>query len=372
MGTLGEYSVTRFSRILAVLTVVSVLLVPLNVRAVEDGYFKPPYEDYGMDTDGDGYYDFLAFNATLQVNYTGKYIIQPKLKDDLGETITVPDSITKDLDPGDVTIHIEFDGVDIYNYGKDGPYLVRLVLYDGSFNLLNIASNQTGFHQYTEFQRPPVEFDPPHYDYGLDTNSNGRFDYLVALVNITVNTADVYVVKGDLHNSGMTWITGTSNESYLPEGDVTVRLDFLGFRIRKKNFDGPYRIELEIKKGAIQVLANDTHITKLYQATDFEGVYAYFVPPHSDEGVDLGGDAGFEHLKVTYNIQVNESAFYNVTGDLYDKSGLIFITDTWNYTYLNAGLVPVDLYFFGCDICQSGEGGFYYANAEMKYGEISL
>ncbi|MFQ6106496.1 MAG: hypothetical protein ACE5QF_02755, partial [Thermoplasmata archaeon] len=370
---MGERHHCGLFRLVAVLVMISVILLPVQTRAA-DGYFKQPYDDYGLDTDGDSYYDFLVFNATLQVNESGKYLIQPTLKDGGGNTITTPDLITKILDPGDHPIQIKFDGVDIYIHGVDGPYLVKLVLFDEFFNGLNTATNWTKYYQYTEFQRPPVEFAPPHYDYGLDTNSNGLYDYLVIMVNITVHKSNTYTLKGNLYDqSGTNWITDDTNETLFPAGDITVRLDMLGFRIRQKKIDGPYRVELQIVSGSNQILAEDVHTTNAYLANDFEGMYAYFMPPHSDTGLDPDGDGADEYLRVTFNVRVNESAYYNLSADLYDKSGLMFITDAWNYTYLSAGLVQVDLYFLGCDICESGYTGFYYADAQIFYeGSIYL
>ncbi|MCJ2670594.1 MAG: carboxypeptidase regulatory-like domain-containing protein, partial [Candidatus Thermoplasmatota archaeon] len=128
---------------------------------------------------------------------------------------------------------------------------------------------------------------------------------------------------------------------------------------------GPYLLRLEIIKGSSQVIAEDVHTTAAYLHTDFEGLYARFVPPHSDEGIDLDGDTEYDYLRVRLEIQVNESGDYTISGDLWDKSQFNYITSATNHTYLNTGSVQVDLYFLGCDICQSGYGVYYFADVEI-------
>ncbi|MFQ6107368.1 MAG: hypothetical protein ACE5QF_07275, partial [Thermoplasmata archaeon] len=337
----------------------------MNVQAAS-GRFNPPYSDYGRDTDGDGYYDYLRFNCSVQIDESDTYVIEGELRESGGGLITVPDLVVQYLTVGTHIIPIDFDGIHIYNHGVDGPYTVNLALYDTMFNVLDTDTAQTGSYSYTEFQPPPVVFNPPHYDYGLDTNSNGLYDYLVALVNITVYTADTYNIKGDLMDSTGTWyISYDENQSYFSQGDHTVELRMYGYQIRGKAYDGPYRLELEIIKGSSQVVATDVHSTKSYLATDFEGLYARFVPPHSDTGIDMDGDTKYDYLRVRLEIQVNESGYYTVSGDLWDKSQLNYITSASNYTYLDTGSVQVDLYFLGCEICQSGYGVYYFADVEI-------
>ena len=359
-------AISKMSLVLIViLWVVPAFLGLIGVSAAS-GHFAPPHGDYGLDTDGDSYYNYLVFNASVQIDEADTYLIDGVLRDGGGGIITNPDIITQFLDVGSHVIPINFEGIDIYNSGENGPYTVNLALYDTMWNTLDTDTAQTNGYLYTEFQHPPAVFDPPHYDYGLDTNSNSLYDYLVAQVNITVYTADTYKIKGNLKDSTDTWyIAQDDNQSYFSTGDHTVELRMYGFKIRGKGYDGPYLLKLEIIKGSSQVIAEDVHTTAAYSHTDFEGLYARFVPPHFDEGIDMGGDTDFEYLRVTLEIQVNESGEYTISGDLWDKSQFNYITSATNNTYLDTGSVQVDLDFLGCAICQSGYGVYYFADVEI-------
>jgi len=162
-----------------------------------EGYFKPPYKDYGQDTDGDTKFNFLDFDFSVQINVSGTYFVESALQNSSGGTIDTPDLLTIS-GTGTHALTLKFDGIAIYNSGENGPYTIKLTLYDWGFDICGSHTNQTQSYLYTEFQPPPAEFNPLHFDYGLDTNSNTLYDYLVAVISITVNTADTYKIEGTL------------------------------------------------------------------------------------------------------------------------------------------------------------------------------
>ncbi|MEE9489436.1 MAG: hypothetical protein V3V91_03250, partial [Thermoplasmata archaeon] len=175
----GEPAISRIGSLVTfgVLVIVSTLLMASSVQAAS-GNFTPPYTDYGNDIDGDSYYNYLVFNASVQIDEADTYLIDGILYDGGGGLITNPDIITQFLDVGSHVIPINFEGIDIYNSGENGPYTVNLALYDTMWNTLDADTALTNSYLYTEFQHPPAVFDPPHYDYGLDVNSNSLYDYL--------------------------------------------------------------------------------------------------------------------------------------------------------------------------------------------------
>ncbi|MCK4443473.1 MAG: hypothetical protein KAW09_02950, partial [Thermoplasmata archaeon] len=190
-----------------------------------DGEFSPPYSDYGRDDDGDELYNFLVFNATINVTEAGLFNIYGGLYDiDFDELIT-DDMKQRNLVVGESVVALEFDGIDIYGSEINGPYGAWLVLYDEEWILLDSDTNETNSYNYTEFQHTPAVFYPPHHDYGLDTDDNGLYNYLVAEVNVTVSTSGVFEIEGDLYDStGDFFITDTANQTYLEKGNRTVQL----------------------------------------------------------------------------------------------------------------------------------------------------
>ena len=323
--------------------------------------FFPPHSDYGLDTDGDTLFDYLVVDVVVNVTDAGFYEVDGDLLDGTGMTsITyVFDNIY--LDPGLQTVELRFSGYDINDAGFDGPYLVDLAIYDDDFNWLDGDIYTTGPYSYTEFDPPPGEFDPPHSDYGLDTNGNTLFNYLVVDVVVNVSDAGFYEVDGYLYDgTGMVYIDYDYNYIYLDVGLQTVELRFAGYRIYLSGFDGPYMAYLSLFDEDWNWLGDDIHMTQAYLFTDFEqNPPAEFFPPHSDYGLDTDGDTLFDYLVVDVVVNVTDAGFYEVDGDLLDGTGMTSITYVFDNIYLDPGLQTVELRFSGYDINDAGFDGPY-------------
>jgi hypothetical protein len=345
-----------------------------NVLA-ESGQFSPPYSDYGKDTDGDSFYNKLIFNASIDITGGGSFYVYGGLYDSGFTTLITEYTMPKSLPLGFAVVPLELDGIDIYNSAIDGPYGVWLILYDSGFNVLDTDSAQTSSYSYTEFQHNPAEFNAPHYDYGLDINGNTLYNYLVAMVNITVSGPGTYRIDGDLYDgSGVTWIADDSNQSFYSAGDHAVELRLDGFKIRRKPIDGPYKLELDLKKDGTQLIDEDTHMTRSYLRTDFEGSAAYFSGPSSDSGIDLNGNLLYEYLKVGVGVTVNVSGDYDIVADLWDDANPFpnYITATLNSTHLNVGTMTVDVYFLGSEIYDAGINSKYVAELEIRDSDSTI
>lgn len=353
------------------------MLLPLSAfisgnAAAANGQFSPPYSDYGNDTDGDTFYNLLMFEASIDVTEAGSFYVYGGLYDSTFTTLITEDMQSRSLSVGYNVVVLELDGIDIYNSGIDGPYGIWLTLYDSMFNVLDSDSATTNSYSYTEFQHNPAEFNPPHYDYGLDINSNILYNFLVAKVNITVDGPGTYRIDADLYDGvGVTWIADDSVQSYYPVGDHTVELRLDGFKIRRKGINGPYKLELDLKKDGTQLIDEDAHTTNSYLYTEFEGSAAYFSGPSSDSGIDLNGNLLYEYLKVSVGVTVNVSGDYVIEADLWDDANPFpnYITATSNSTYLGLGTGTVDVYFLGSAIYKAGINSKYVAELEIRDSE---
>lgn len=340
-----------------------------------NGVFSPPYTDYGKDTDADTFYNLLMFNASIDITEAGGFHVYGGLYDSTFTTLITEDTKSVSLPVGPTVVALELDGIDIYNSGIDGPYGIWLTLYDSMFTVLDTDSALTSSYSYIEFQHNPADFDPPHYDYGLDINANILFNFLVAKVNITVSGPGTYRIDGDLYDgSGVTWIADDSHQSFYTVGDHTVELRFDGFKIRKKGINGPYKLELDLKKDGTQLIDEDTHTTDSYLYTEFEGSAAYFSGPSSDSGIDLNGNMLYEYLRVTVGVTVNVSGDYDIEADLWDDANPFpnYITSTSNSTYLNLGTGTIDVYFLGSAIYKAGINSKYVAELDIIDSESTI
>ena len=93
-----------------------------------------------LDSDNDGKAGQLVITVQLDIRDAHSYSLAAHLESQKGETITYAEYNTaiqaalgqgsETLSPGQVTIPLSFSGQDIQERGINGPYSVRLVLYD--------------------------------------------------------------------------------------------------------------------------------------------------------------------------------------------------------------------------------------------------
>lgn len=214
---------------------------------------------------------------------------------------------------------------------------------------------------YANFAVPPASLNPPHFDYGLDTNGNGLFNLLMLEVNVSVLTPGFYIIIGDLHDATYTLFIDNGRNTFLDVGLWTVTLGYDGQRINASGIDGPYTVDLYlVDASTFQLLDNGTYTTHAYSHLQFETPQAAFNPPHSDAGVDLDGDGRFDLLNVTVNLIVTAADTYTIFSDLYDPTSPAgFSLGADASAYLTPGSATVNLSFNGALINGSGHDGPY-------------
>ena len=328
-----------------------------------NGTFVPPYSDYGLDTQDDGYFDYLVLNVSVDITEAGVFNIYGGLYDSGFSELITEDAALENLPVGNTIITLMFDGADIYGSGWDGPYGVWLTLYDDKWLVLGSDSAQTSGYNRTDFQHLLAKFNPPHNDLGVDENEDLYYDYLLSEINITVEIPGVYEVEADLFDGTQSkWITDGSYQSYFPKGNHTIDLPLLGSKIRKTGIDGPYKLQLKLKKEGSHLIGEDMHNTSAYAHTDFDGFGAYFTGASSDT-VNPDGDMLYDYLRIHIVMQVNQSGIYSVQGDLFDATfHLNYIASTSNVTYLVEGSDVLDLYFAGHKIYDAMSDDKYVAD----------
>ncbi|MCK4445005.1 MAG: hypothetical protein KAW09_10700, partial [Thermoplasmata archaeon] len=319
------------------------------VRA-SDGTLNPPHSDYVVDTSmpPNGLYEELIVNISVDVTVAGMFVLFVDLYDNTGGFWIDGQWLTPNLPLGVQTIQASFAGFVIRSSGYDGPYQVDIVLLDDMFMLLDAGTHMTGAYNAVDFENPPGYFTPPHSDWGLDSDGDSLFEFMIVDTNLVINASGDYSVQGTLFdNSGMWFIEWQDNISFLSPGPQTVDLAFTGYMIRSSGFDGPYRVELYLYDNFINLLHNDTYFTNPYLATDFSYPPALFNPPHNDYGLDTNGNGTFEFLVVEASVNVSVDGTYRIEG--FAPFGFV-----QNETFLNAGFHMVELRFYGYEIFNSG------------------
>jgi hypothetical protein len=197
-------------------------------------------------------------------------------------------------------------------------------------------------------------------DSGLDTNGNGKFDWLVVEADVTLPEAGTWDVSADLSTSSppasdacgfygkpvpmpmlrtsatygpIAWVY---ERYFFPAGPQTVRMAFAGTDIARAGVDGPYAVHAHLSLGGYpypglerpEPIPEDGFIewnytTGAYLASAFDPPIrpAYFTGPHADAAIDVDSDGLADLLQLTADVHVNNAGNYSLYGTLLDGDG---------------------------------------------------
>src|SRR5207302_1718751 len=235
------------------------------------GHFAPPHSDSGYDANGNGLFDFLLVNASVQITAPGNFTVSGTLHD-ANSTLQIYNLTSAGLPAGPANLTIWFDGRPINQSGIDGPYTVDLVLFNEDFSLLDFGTHTTQPYSHLDFDPVPAFMTPPHPDSGQDTNANGLFDLLNVDVQVQVNVPANYSASAFLHDASFTLTLFTFASVFLPIGPGSIRVSFPGGPINQSGIDGPYTVELQLSEaGSSVVLGMNTTTTQAYSHLAFDG-----------------------------------------------------------------------------------------------------
>lgn len=341
--------------------------VSQNVRAEPYAAFEPPHSDSGLDTDSNGLYDYLVVDVVLNLSSPGYYTIDAVLYDSVWSHI---DDYNHEalLDAGIQTVEVRFDGIFINTCGMDGPYYVQLFLYDLGLSLLDEDFHVTAAYGASEFEKP-FGFEPPHSDYGLDTDDDGRFDLLVVDVAVFVAMAGDFQLQGYLRDGSWNRLGYGYNGTFLEEGNQTVELRFYGVLISNLGVDGPYTVDLWLSQFLFNSIDSDVYLTAAYNSTDFQSG-THFEPPHADHGLDTDNDGFFNRLAVEVVINVTSAGSHMIDAYLYDAYLVWLGTDTLD-VFLDSGIQTVEFSFSGMPVNYNEQNGPYQVELNL-YDTIDL
>ena len=324
--------------------------------------FAPPHSDFGVDSNLNGRFDFLQVNVSLIVSVTGTYFVRGDLFDSNGSVPLGNAGANFSSPSGPRIAFLDFDGRTIFRSGLDGPYMVRLALYDSGFQAIDSDTYVTRPYNATDFEPPPAVFRPPHYDRGIDTDQppDGRYDVLSLNVSLFVSRAGTYEVDSLVTDSSGGFVTYGSSTFSVPTGNQMVNFLYPGDRFATASADGPYTIFLSLYESFV-LIDTDVHVTGPYRRTDFDPPPIAFAPPHSDRGLDtdVPPDGLYNWLVLSANVTIAEAGDYAIGATLYDPGGFVFISTASTTRTLGVGPATVDLRFPGQDIRRAGFSGNY-------------
>ncbi|MEE9341869.1 MAG: hypothetical protein V3V21_09475 [Thermoplasmata archaeon] len=339
---------------------------------IPDAWFNPPHTDTAVDDDvpANGLYNTLQVNVSLYAVVPGEYIIVGVLFDLTKTTEISFGGVLEQLLAGNNTVALPFPGHEIRSSGIDGPYLVELAAH-ASYKFIDNDTYVTTPYLNTDFDLPGAVFEPPHSDYGLDTDvpPDGYYNDLVVAVRVNVSEEESYQINAYLSDgSGMVIIDLAWEFPFLPVGISTFNLTFSGTSIRVSGIDGPYMVQMMLYSPRFELLDVDRHTTAAYMHDEFQPPGAKFFPPHFDYAVDedLPPDGYYDRLVLNVFLNVSVSGWYSVYATLYDSLGVTEIDWDGDSGSFTPGIEMLNITFNGVAIRASGMDGPYIVRMELS------
>ncbi len=210
-------------------------------------HFVGSFTNRGIDTDGDGLFNQIGVSPTVQVLEAGKYGVQITLTASNGKSITAYKPF--DLPTGNATPEVIFNSEDVKNFLKvNGAYVVsKAIIF--SYNDLSVAVDRaydlgnTQRYQIAQLQREAIEASGTGSAVGIDTNSNGKFDYLDVSIFTNLLKDGDYNWSARLVDQNDNQIALASGRDFLSAGNASVKLRFNGVAIANSKANSPYYVK---------------------------------------------------------------------------------------------------------------------------------
>ncbi|MCW4015317.1 MAG: hypothetical protein NWF06_03020 [Candidatus Bathyarchaeota archaeon] len=146
---------------LMLLLTLSLFLVQLPAVSAQDAAasFTGVTYDAGVDTDDDGYFDYLGFGIELNVTVAATYTVEAGgIYDAAANYIIGVTTNSTYLTTGIHVVYINLNTTEVYATGVNPTYLAGANLYDDSDTLIDELTDLTfsTTYSYDEFQRPNI------------------------------------------------------------------------------------------------------------------------------------------------------------------------------------------------------------------------
>lgn len=218
-------------------------------------HFVGSLTNRGIDTDGDGLFNQIGVSPVVQVLEAGKYGVQVTLTASNGESITAYKPF--DLPTGNATPEVTFNSEDVKNFLKvNGAYVVSKA-FIFSYNDLSIALDRaynlgnTEPYQISQLQREAIESSGTGSAVGIDTDGNGKFDYLDVTIATNLLKDGYYNWSARLVDQNGNQIALASGSDALSAGNANIKLRFNGAAIGSSKANSPYYVKNLIVYGGV-------------------------------------------------------------------------------------------------------------------------
>jgi len=235
-------------------------------------WFTGGFSESTIDSNSNGLYDYLVLGVDVEVSAGGNYTVQGYMYD--GRRVVIAENSTE-LGVGSHTLNLNFNGLEIRGNRGDGPYslgyLTAVEQQSYEYDTLYDAHN-TSAYSYDQFEKPVIEFTGSFGESGIDTDSNGLYNYVRFQAEVDAEAGD-YIISAHLYDSNETEILNNHTTLSLSAGVQNVTIDFTGLVIGEYGVDGPYvvgSLSLHDSAGAMISVWPDPLNTSHYSYIQFE------------------------------------------------------------------------------------------------------
>jgi hypothetical protein len=304
--------------------------------------------DYGIDLDGDGYFDQLVVEIEVNATQEGTYWIQGKLGADhhvptpVGTGGLIAAGVVRaDLTEGPNMVQLAFDGLRISAAKVDGPYVLKYLSITDVDNptpedFANSALGHwtslytTATYRAYDFQNWGAALSSKITEQGIDADGDMLYESLIVNVGLDIFAPGTYTVQGDLYDSRGRFIARATWTGTGPT--ATLQFDELS------GTSGPYTLNevslfntaSEIIDSMVQTYTTQqvlraegrTHIVDRANSDQLEP-QAILPDTYSDSGLDLDGDGLYDLLVINVQVEADEAGQYRLEGWLAKDGSLI-------------------------------------------------
>ena len=245
-----------------------------TVLAQPSAALLPPSSEYVQDTDSDGFFDYLIIEVTVEVYEAGSFMVEVELNDSSGINICGYGSGST-LGVGIHVVPLPMEGIKIWDHGVDGPYMIHASLHSYPWAFVDEYQDVTDPYTYDQFEHLPAMFDIVSGASGLDTDGNGRNEFLVTSFSVDVFEANDYQIACSLMklvDSFWVYIEEVEQNRYLDVGKQALSIAIRGSLINAAELSGTYYILLHLSDdvGGVRILDDIWYVTDSFSYTEFE------------------------------------------------------------------------------------------------------
>ncbi|MFX0124988.1 MAG: hypothetical protein ACFFAE_15255, partial [Candidatus Hodarchaeota archaeon] len=291
--------------------------------------FNPPaayltgnYWDKGVDTDIDGKIDKIQIDVEVNVTQEGNFAVELQLR----PYIPIHDlsfwemSFSREYGIGIHNISVQLHVTLPYSLRLDTAYVIHYITIIETDNWEEIDSASypyiTHKYQNSEFDFPEVFLTGNVWDYGIDTDDDGKYDYLTVDIEINVTQPGTYYFEYYIHTRHWEYSEWEYIEEYYTKGIQNFSIS-IGTTLLYPLFIQSY---LSIDNFKIYDLISHhlldrsvfSYVTKTYSSSSFDTPPILLTYIFEDYGKNTDDIDDFDELNFYIGVNVTKTDTYRI------------------------------------------------------------